>query len=295
MSGKRGTAASMTATVGSTTRTYLMYLPMSASPTTPLPFVYVFHGFTMSGQAMYDITQYNTLAESEGIALVFPDGEGGANSAGAPWNVENTGQTVCGAGAAVSASGDDFGFMDAMRTAVTQYQCIDSAHVYATGFSMGGYFSHHIGCYRSDIRAVGPGSGGTINDLSVCSTKHVPVIIFHGTADGLISPSCDDPHTPAAGAATETGFTASATLWAQKNGCGTTYQTVNNQGTSGNKSTGQCYVYDGCPSDGQVTLCTFNGMSHEWAGGSNSSSAFGDPNYASATQLEWNFFKKYAW
>jgi poly(3-hydroxybutyrate) depolymerase len=59
--------------------------------------------------------------------------------------------------------------------------------------------------------------------------------------------------------------------------------------------TGQCYIYDGCPPDGQVELCTFNGMSHEWAGGSNASSAFGDPNYASATQLEWDFFEAHAW
>jgi poly(3-hydroxybutyrate) depolymerase len=177
----------------------------------------------MSGQDMCNITQYATLAESEGIALVFPDGEGGGSSLTSPWNVANSGQTVSGNGAFVNATGDDFGFMDEMKTTVSQFQCLDAKHTFATGFSMGGYFSHHIGCYRSDIKAVGPASGGTINNLSVCTTGHVPAIIFHGTADGLISPSCDDPHAPAAGAATETGYTASATLWAKKNGCQNTY------------------------------------------------------------------------
>src|SRR5580700_7484450 len=45
---------------------------------------------------------------------------------------------------------------------------------------------------------------------------------------------------------------AAATLWAQKNGCQTTYQTMTETGSGGNN--GQCYLYDGCPSDGQVEL-----------------------------------------
>jgi poly(3-hydroxybutyrate) depolymerase len=48
--------------IGSTKRTYLVYLPIAFDATTPLPFVYVFHGFTQSGQKMVDITQYETLA-----------------------------------------------------------------------------------------------------------------------------------------------------------------------------------------------------------------------------------------
>ena len=65
--------------------------------------------------------------------------------------------------------------------------------------------------------------------------------------------------------------------------------------TSGDN--GQCYLYDGCPADGQVELCTFNGMGHVWAGGpaGNGLVAYGAPTYASATQLEWDFWKKYAW
>jgi polyhydroxybutyrate depolymerase len=271
-------------------RTYLVYLPPNLNPATSVPFVFVFHGFAMSGQQMHDITQYAALADSEGIALAFPDGENGPNVSLPPWNVENPGQTVCAQGQGLEATGDDdFAFMDAIKSDVMQEQSLDAAHVFATGFSMGGYFSHHIGCYRSDVRAVAPHSGGTIADLSVCTTGHVPIIIFHGTADANIAPGCDDPNSPA-----QAGFPASATLWAAKNGCQNTYTTTMQNGSGGD---GQCYLYDGCPADGQVELCTFTGMPHCWAGGSTSGQGASDacPSYADATQLEWAFFKKYAW
>jgi polyhydroxybutyrate depolymerase len=286
--GMRGLTSRMVS-VGGVARTYLIYLPQNLDPATPVPFVYVFHGATMNGQEMHDITQYSVLADSEGIGIAFPDGENGTDSL-FPWNVENSGQTVCGAGQFAEATGDDFGFMDAMKADVSLDQCLDQPHLFATGFSMGGYFSHHIGCYRSDIRAVAPHSGGTIADLSVCTTGHVPIIIFHGTSDPVIAEGCDDPTGLA-----QLGFPASATLWAAKNGCQTTYTTVPTDGDAGGD--GQCYVYDGCPSDGQVELCTFTGMGHCWAGGDqtggNTLSAC--PTYASATALEWSFFKKYAW
>jgi poly(3-hydroxybutyrate) depolymerase len=90
---------------------------------------------------------------------------------------------------------------------------------------------------------------------------------------------------------------ATATLWAAKNGCQPTFTTMPTDGDAG--GTGQCYVYDGCPPDGQVELCTFNDMVHCWAGGSSQGDAgqgaYGCPTYASATQLEWSFFKQYAW
>jgi polyhydroxybutyrate depolymerase len=181
--------------------------------------------------------------------------------------------------------------MDAMKASVESYQCVDPAHVFVTGFSMGGYFSHHVACYRSDVHGVGPASGATIPSLAPCTTGHMPMIIFHGTADTLIAPGCDDPHGPA-----QSGFPASATLWAQKNGCAATYKTMGEMGDGG--SNGQCYLYDGCPPDGQVELCTFNGMGHCWAGGDPDAGAGPGgacSGYANATELEWAFFKRYAW
>ncbi|HEX4451672.1 MAG TPA: PHB depolymerase family esterase [Kofleriaceae bacterium] len=278
-----------TVMVGTTARTYLVYLPASADAATPMPFVFVFHGYSMSGQEMYDLTQYAALADSEGIALAFPDGEGGPDSLESPWDVENPGQVVCGDGQDVSATGDDFAFMDAIRADVTADQCIDGAHVFATGFSMGGYFTEHVGCYRSDIRGLAPHSGGTLADLAACTTAHVPIILFHGLADSVIDDACDDPSvTP------DQGFTAAATLWAAKNGCAATYQTVAADGSGG--GSGRCRIYDDCPADGQVELCTFDAMDHCWAGGATAGAAGNScPTYASATQLEWSFFKQYAW
>jgi polyhydroxybutyrate depolymerase len=276
--------------VGGAARTYLTYLPKTLSARTPVPFFYVFHGFTESGQAMYDITGYAQLADKEGFAVVFPDGESGPGGVLPPWNIENAGQVVCGVGQFESALGDDFGFMDAMRTDVENDQCIDSSHVFSSGFSMGGYFTHHVGCYRSDVRAVAPHSGGTLADLSVCTTGHVPAIIFHGTIDPVVAEACDDPKGIAV-----PGFPASATLWAAKNGCQSTFTTIAETGTGG--ASGQCYLYDGCPADGQVEVCTFNGMPHCWAGGTDpgSGGTSSCTDYVAATQLQWDFFKKYAW
>jgi poly(3-hydroxybutyrate) depolymerase len=293
--GMRG-KTSRTLTVDGTKRTYIAYLPSSASAATPAPLVFVFHGAEMNAADMFDLTGYPAIADSDGVAVVFLDGQNTNSATGAmtlsPWNVSDNGAPVCGDGdLANNTTPDvDFAFMDAVKADIAQDQCIDAAHVYGSGFSMGGYFSHHVGCDRTDIRAVAPHSGGTIASLSSCKTGHVPVIIFHGGADPLINDGCDDPTVAAL-----SGFPASATLWAKKNGCGTTYTTTTEDGMGGGD--GQCFVYEGCPADGQVELCVFAGMMHCYAGGSSDSSVstFSCPTYASATDLQWSFFKKYAW
>jgi polyhydroxybutyrate depolymerase len=148
---------------------------------------------------------------------------------------------------------------------------------------MGGYFAHHVGCMRPDIRAVAPHSGGT-HDLGACIGGHKPIIIFHGDADPVIPVGCDDPTAPII----PLGVTSSATAWAERNGCATstTTTTVEN---------GTCSYYEGCPSDGQVALCVLHGMGHCWAGGAADAGIYSCPPYANATQLEWQFFKTYAW
>jgi poly(3-hydroxybutyrate) depolymerase len=281
--GHRG-LTSRSLTVDGLNRTYLIYLPEALDPSTPVPFVFVHHGLTMSGEAMYVITQYTALADAQGIGVAFPDGQSGPNSLEAPWNV---GSNVCPATGGVqqiSATGDDFAFIESMKVDVSQDQCLDEAHVFVTGFSMGGYFAHNVGCMMTDIRAVAPHSGGA-HDLSACANVHEPILIFHGDSDPVVPDGCDDPAAP-----TPIGWSgpASANAWAVHNGCGTTSTTTAVTG-------GQCTYFDGCPADGQVGYCIMKGMGHCWAGGAEDGGLFSCPTYASATQLEWAFFKQYAW
>lgn len=256
---------------GGLERRYHVYLPAASSPNTPMPLVYVHHGYTMSGDQMYDLTRYAQLADAEGIAVAFPDGQGGALSAGAPWNV---GEDVCPStvGVVPVAEGDDFAMLDAIRADISQDQCIDDRHVYVTGFSMGGYFSNHAGCMRDDIRAIAPHSGGT-HDLAGCTSGPKPVILFHGTADPVIPTSCGR---------------SAADEWAAHNGCAMTK-------TERTVTGGKCYSYDGCPAGGQVDICTFTAMGHCWAGGPLSMGIYACSLYADATALEWQFFKTWAW
>jgi polyhydroxybutyrate depolymerase len=270
---KRG-KSNQTVTAGGAARTFVYYAPAGLDASQPVPIVIVPHGFTMSGQAMYDITAYSKVADREKFVAIFPDGE--PASAG-PWNV---GTGVCGAGAFVGATGNDQAFVDEMIKFVEADQCVDHNHIYMSGFSMGGYFSHESGCLRTDIRAIGPHSGGT-HDLSACKSTHKPVIMFHFKGDSLIAYSC---------------ATDARDKWVARNGCSKDAPTVTTV------KGGTCEYYQGCPADGQVALCSFDEPAggggetltgHAWSGGV--ANAFSIPQTESATELGWAFFKKYAW
>jgi len=70
---------------------------------------------------------------------------------------------------------------------------------------------------------------------------------------------------------------------------------------------GRCEYYRDCPSDGQVAFCSYDlppegggelVLGHAWAGGKQnvpSGGSFAIPATASATELTWAFWKKYAW
>lgn len=245
---------------GALLRTFNVHIPAGIDANAPVPLLFVHHGFTMSGQIMQDLTGFDAIADSEKFVVVYPDGGGAA-----PWNV---GTGVCGVGAVVAGIEDDFAFVDAMVANVAADQCIDESRIFTTGFSMGGYFSNHIGCQRghSRVRAVAPHSGGTYP--GDCPGAPLPVMIVHGTGDALITPDCGQN---------------ARDLWVQRNGCQADFDTIMVTG-------GHCERYKGCPAGGQVEACFFDGMAHAWAGGVAGLYGTG-PGYESASKLIWDFFK----
>ncbi len=271
---KRGKSA-QSVMAGGRRRTFVYYAPENLDANKAVPLLIVPHGYTQSGEAMYDITKYPAIADREGFVAIFPDGSSGTTG---PWDV---GSNVCGNGALVSGSGDDDQmFIDEMIAFASDDQCIDREHIFMSGWSMGGYLSNHSGCLRSDIRAIGPHSAGT-HDLGACKTQHKPVILFHFDPDGLIDYSC--------GVRARDG-------WVKRNGCSADAPEVTMV------KGGKCEHYKGCAPDGQVVFCTFaippNHVTdflagHAWSGGTARSYSIAETE--SAAELGWAFFKKYAW
>jgi polyhydroxybutyrate depolymerase len=269
--GKLRGKTNQTVMAGDMKRTFILHVPKSLDPNKPVPMVIVPHGYTQAASNMYDFTNYPALADKEGFVVAFPDGQPG--QAG-PWNV---GQGACNSvyGLLPLGPGDDQAFIDKMIETAQSDQCIDRDHVFVSGWSMGGFLSHETGCLRTDIRAIGPHSGGT-HDLAKCKSVKKPVIMFHGTGDKLIPVECGKE---------------ARKRWAAHNGC-------SDEVEMRLVKRGHCEYSKDCPADGQVALCLFDDMNHGWAGGPNAQvaiypSAFSE--YENAAELGWTFFKTHAW
>jgi polyhydroxybutyrate depolymerase len=269
---------------GGLTRTFIYYAPSTLDPNKPVPVVYVPHGYMMTADMMFDITKYSDLADTDQFIVMFPNGQAAVSLLDGPWNIGNPDCGSSLAGILPKATGDDQAFVDAMLAFADADQCIDHTHVYMAGFSMGGYFSNETGCLRPDMRAIAPHSGGA-PDLSSCASVHKPALIMHFQGDALIPTMCG---------------TQARDRWIAHNGCSPDSPMV--MPVEG----GSCEYYQGCPSDGQVAMCTFTIPSeaqsatypgHAWSGGSKAGMGadYAIPETASATQLSWNFFSTYAW
>jgi poly(3-hydroxybutyrate) depolymerase len=235
-----------------------IYLPQSMTASDKAPVIFSLHGLDIPAPAMADITGLPAVAEREHLVAIFPSGSGGT------WN---TGGATCGLGAFAGNSNDDGKYMDDILAAVEKVQAIDHARIFMSGFSMGGYATHNLACARPDLaRAAAAASGG--RTPQTCAMKPEPIIIFHGTSDGTIAYQCGVDARDA---------------WALHNGCSTTVTTMTVMG-------GHCDYSQGCPSGGEVVLCSFQGMGHGWAG-SNDPFALGGSQYESATSLMMMFFK----
>ncbi len=166
---------------------------------------------------------------------------------------------------------DDLQFAEDMIARVEAEPCVDREHVFATGFSMGGYFTNNLACQRPGLlRAAAPNSSGTY--VEACH-GNVPTLIIHGSGDPGVDFECG---------------LQTRDLWLERNGCARSFdeQTIER---------GHCEQYRSCEERGQVTFCVTDDVCHGWArhgtGDNLCLSDFGaGPSYEDATKLIWRFF-----
>jgi polyhydroxybutyrate depolymerase len=247
------------------------HVPASVDGTSAVPLVLVFHGLAMNAQQMEGVSGFSAKADAEGFVVIYPEGSGFPQS----WN----GGDCC--APADSNGTDDVAHVAAIIDHAQTQVCIDPHRVYATGFSNGGFLSHRLGCELSDrIAAIAPVSG--VMGIDACGPlRPVPVMHFHGTADGIV---------PYAGG----GFTGYRSVdetiagWATRDAC------TGDPAESYRNGMVTCLTRSTCQDGVEVTLCSVEGGGHQWPGGTSIPGGGTTTMDISATDAMWEFFTRYA-
>ncbi len=240
---------------GGQTRTYLVHLPQNYDRAQHWPVVFVLHGGGGQGRGMDFVTHFNDFADRNGVIAVYPDGLTRG------WNDGRVTRRLA------QRTADDVSFISALLDKLESEYSVDSARVYATGISNGGFMSFRLGCELAPrIAAIAPVAAALSVDLAkTCHpARPVPMLMINGTADPLVPYQGGDVF--AEGGAI---FSAevSAQKWAQMDGCSAAPAAATVPPKSLGGLTTRMIRYSECKSRAEVELRAIEGGGHTWPGG----------------------------
>ena len=256
-------------------REYLLYVPHSYDRTRRTPLVISLHGAGLWGAAQRDISQWNRIADREGILVVYPSG------------VEGHGPRIWRADGGPDLTKDVRFIAELIDTLSAAYN-IDPTRIYANGLSNGGDMSFVLSCTLSDrIAAVGMVGAAHLLPWRWCTDhRPVPMIAFHGTADNAAPYNGGTSWVAAERFPDIPGWTAN---WARRNGCAA------HPVESAVAVDVTRIAYPSCADDAPVVLYRIEGGGHTWPGGGplpewlvgRTSSG------VDATAVMWQFFREH--
>jgi polyhydroxybutyrate depolymerase len=233
-------------------RTYRVVRPPAAAVGKPLPLVLVLHGAFSKAEDAAELTGFDLVSVQAQAVVVYPNADSGR------WDATGFGSI------------DDVLFIRTLIDRLEADYQIDSARVYATGFSNGADMTYRLACQLADrITAVAPVSG--TNGTGNCRpARPISVIAFHGTADSNSRYEGD----PGIGVL---AFPAEFERWQHLDGC-VGNPRVEDSGSLVIRSAANCKDGSG------VAYYTLVDVGHEW------------PTSAtlSATTVIWQFFTAHA-
>ncbi len=235
-----------------------VHTPPSYDPETPMPLVFLLHGYTASGAIQESYMQFTPLADEFGFLYLHPDGR-----------TETEGdfeQFWSGTDACCNfygASDDDDDYLLALIDEMKSLFNVDDQRVYLIGYSNGGFMSYRMACENSDtIAAIASLAGATFFDPLDCQPPDpVHVLQIHGTSDGTILYAGGDIF-----GTNYPGAVATVEQWAAKNGCDIVADTSApnidlDGGISGTESTVTRYISN-CNPRGVTELWSIIGGGH---------------------------------
>jgi len=250
--GAKGSGISVSVDSGGKKRTALVHVPDKYDPTQGAMLVLDFHGFMSAGWQEALLTRMSQESDQRGFIVAYPEG------ISASWNAGD----CC--GTAWTDAVDDVKFVRDLLDHLEQKWCIDKKRIYATGMSNGGFFSHRLACDASDrIAAVAPVAGVLGIAPEKCNpSRPVPMIDFHGSADGMVPYDGGTPLVPQLGLGLVfRSVPETMDFWHKKNGCSAFEQVIYEAGDA------RCVRWADCKGGVDTVHCRIEGGGHTWPGG----------------------------
>ena len=271
-------------------RSWVLGVPSTHNGITPIPLVFLFHGFVDSPDTIESQTGFGRYGLEEGFMVVAPAGRGTY----AHWIEDDFGDGF----ADITRANPDIVFVDALLDRLGQETCLDLARVYAAGFSNGAMAASAVACTLEDRIAAVAAGGGLVDFGERCVLERpVPYLAFHGRDDTSVLfdggfpdwvldyeidgvawrdlPMMEDPAISApipervAGIAARNGCTAKPSI-----------ETL----TVGPREPVERWTWT-CPPGAEVELLTYATGGHDWPAEWNSG--------IDGTELAWEFFEQH--
>ena len=256
-------------------REYIIYIPADYTGITTYPLVLNFHGYGSNASQQMWYGDFRFIADTAEFLIVHPQGT--LYNGITHWNV---------GGWTIGSTTDDVGFIDALLDSLSEGYNIDSTRIYATGMSNGGFMSFLLASQLSEkIAAIGSVAGSmTPETYNNSYPAHpMPILQFHGTADGVV---------PYNGAIWTLSVEDALQYWVDYNLCNTLPSITQLPDIDPNDgSTVEHIVYSGGDNEVNVEHFRILGGEHTWPG-----SDFGGAgtNYDIDASVEiWTFFSRY--
>jgi polyhydroxybutyrate depolymerase len=278
-------SATLSLQVARRSRTVIVHVPANYSDTSKVPLVLNMHGSGSTAQDQELFTGMDTASDTDGFMVAYPQAlirTVGPLGSGFDWNVPN--EPLVGGAAVPKSAPDDVSFLTSLVGLLEQRYCIDPSRVYATGFSGGARMASQLACDSSStFAAVAPVSG--LRRPTPCpTTRAVPVLSFHGTADPV------DPYNGHGQDYWTYSVPQAAAEWAHQDRCATSPSS--SQAVPGVTLT----LYSSCSGGSVVELYSVQGEGHEWPGGprlprSVTKDLGPQSNAVDADDVMWTFFE----
>ncbi len=214
--------------VGSTTRNMIVYAPANIQQNRPL--LINLHGLNQDAAYQQAQAQWKSIADAEKFVVVYP------NAINKSWDLNGT---------------TDIDFILAIIEKMSSRYGIDRNRVYLSGFSMGGMFTYYAATKIADkIAAFAPVSGYLMGGPNTNSSRPIPIIHVHGTADNVV------PYS---------GVQTCLNAWIARNGCSTTAQVTNPYPSWKTGSTAYKTYWGGGDQNSEIVLITLKDKGHWWS------------------------------